>query len=174
MIGHVGTKVSALIDGQLPPAESERLWAHVHGCDLCRSHVEREGWVKTRLAGLGGDASQPAAPNYLHSVLCQTTRYSPDPDPGPSPFAARRRTMAVAVVGAGSMGAAMLGIFALAVPAQTPSVDRRGPVTSLTGVSDPLRPAPPVGSTAPVGAASNSARTSVVDASVPEWVTIKQ
>ena len=32
MIGHVGTRVSALVDGQLPAAEAERLWAHVHLC----------------------------------------------------------------------------------------------------------------------------------------------
>ena len=49
MIGHVGTKVSALVDGQLPTAEAERVWAHVHVCPLCRAEVEREGWVKTRL-----------------------------------------------------------------------------------------------------------------------------
>ena len=52
MIGHLGARASALLDGQLPPAEAERLWAHVHGCHLCRDLVEREGWVKTRLSGL--------------------------------------------------------------------------------------------------------------------------
>lgn len=73
MIGHVGTKVSALIDGQLPDAEAERLWDHVHACPLCRDRVEHEGWIKTRLAGLGMPSEQPAAPNYLRSVLCATT-----------------------------------------------------------------------------------------------------
>ncbi|KRF13963.1 hypothetical protein ASG90_14260 [Nocardioides sp. Soil797] len=173
MIGHVGTKVSALIDGQLPAAEAERLWNHVHGCAVCRQHVEREGWIKTRLAGLGGDCAQPAPPNYLHSVLCQSARYDVDdvdlPDSG-----VRRRTVAVAVVGAGSVGAAMLGVFALTFPADAPPVDRRGPTTSLTGVSETLRPAAPASTTAPVSATSNSARTSVVDASAPRWVTINQ
>ena len=52
MIGHLGSRVSALLDGQLPPDETERAWAHVHTCHFCRDQVEREGWVKTRLAGL--------------------------------------------------------------------------------------------------------------------------
>ena len=64
MIGHLGTRTSALLDGQLPAAEAERLWAHVHGCHLCRDLVEREGWVKTRLSGLGApDRTQ--APAHL-------------------------------------------------------------------------------------------------------------
>ncbi|QIX27677.1 hypothetical protein ncot_14535 [Nocardioides sp. JQ2195] len=175
MIGHVGAKVSALIDGQLPAAESERLWNHVHGCASCRQHVEREGWIKTRLAGLGGDCAQPAAPNYLHSVLCHSTRYdTDDPVAEPPQAGVRRRTVAVAVLGAGSMGAAMLGVFALTIPAEAPPVDRRGPTTSLTGVSDSLRPAVPVATTEPVGATSNSAQTSVVDGPAPRWVTINK
>ena len=52
VIGHLGSRVSALLDGQLSPAEAERAWAHVHACHACRDLVEREGWVKTRLAGL--------------------------------------------------------------------------------------------------------------------------
>ena len=47
MIGHLGTRTSALLDGQLPAAEAERLWAHVHGCHLCRDLVEREAAEET-------------------------------------------------------------------------------------------------------------------------------
>ncbi len=58
-MGHLGSRVSALLDGQLPAAEAERAWAHVHACHACRDQVEREGWVKTQLAGLsfGRDAA---------------------------------------------------------------------------------------------------------------------
>ena len=52
VIGHLGARVSALLDGQLSPADEERAWAHVHSCHQCRDAVEREGWVKTRLADL--------------------------------------------------------------------------------------------------------------------------
>ena len=32
MIGHLGTRVSALLDGQLTGADEERAWDHVHSC----------------------------------------------------------------------------------------------------------------------------------------------
>ena len=48
-MSHLGSRVSALVDGRLPLAEEERLWEHVHTCHPCRDLVEREGWVKTRL-----------------------------------------------------------------------------------------------------------------------------
>ena len=52
-------RVSALLDGQLSPAEAERAWAHVHACHACRDLVEREGWVKTQLAALSGAGGTP-------------------------------------------------------------------------------------------------------------------
>ena len=67
MIGHLGDRVSALLDGQLSSAEEERAWAHVHACHQCRDVVEREGWVKTRLAGLSFDAA--CAPSSLKGSL---------------------------------------------------------------------------------------------------------
>ena len=45
--GHLGTRVSALLDGQLSAEETERAWAHVHQCHLCRDLVEREGWISS-------------------------------------------------------------------------------------------------------------------------------
>ncbi len=50
--GHLGGLVSALTDGQLPAAQTERLWHHVLTCATCRDAVERETWVKNRLAGI--------------------------------------------------------------------------------------------------------------------------
>ncbi|MDN5894189.1 MAG: zf-HC2 domain-containing protein [Nocardioides sp.] len=137
-IGHVGNKVSALIDGQLPATESERLWAHVHSCGACRDLVEREGWVKTRLAGLALCGSQPSAPNYLRSVLCEPIEAESGfksgraVDGSGAPAHDRRRAVMAAALGAGSIGAALCGVLVLSVPADAPVVDRRGPVTSLT------------------------------------------
>lgn len=141
-VGHVGQKVSALIDGQLPAAESDRLWAHVHTCGPCRDLVEREGWVKTRLAGLALCGSQPTAPNYLRSVLCESSGV-PTP-PAPAPEHERRRAM-VMVLGAGSVGAALCGVLALALPAQNAPVDRRAPATSLSTPTGSARTAPAPG-----------------------------
>jgi len=134
MIGHVGTRVSALVDGQLPAAEAERLWAHVHLCPACRAEVEREGWVKTRLAGFALTAEQPAAPGHLASSLRVTALGWPEPEAHvDSPD---RRRLLAAAVGVGSVSAAFLGVLAMTVPAQTPG----GPATSLTRPSESASP----------------------------------
>ena len=135
-MAHVGTRVSALIDGQLSRAESERLWAHVHQCNLCRAQVEREGWVKTQLAGLAHSYPQPPAPHALKGVLSGVAAEWPPGPPASGPTAERRRMITFAAIGAGSIGAAMVGVIAMSVPAETPGVDRRGPATSLTQPSE--------------------------------------
>lgn len=132
VIGHVGARVSALIDGQLPPAESERLWSHVHQCSFCREQVEREGWVKTRLAGLALSCPPPSAPRDLRGSLSCLSAYADPAAPLGLHSGERRRMMAFAALGAGSIGAAMVGVIALSVPAEAPGVDRRLPTTSLT------------------------------------------
>lgn len=139
MIGHLGIRTSALLDGQLPAAEAERLWAHVHGCHLCRDLVEREGWVKTRLSGLGApDRTQ--APAHLkgallgaQTVACEPTYPSTVPAPGFSTTSRPRRVGAVAAGVGGAAGMAVMGVLALgAAPADAPTVDRRAPVANLT------------------------------------------
>ena len=142
MIGHLGTRASALLDGQLPPAEAERMWAHVHGCHLCRDLVEREGWVKTRLSGLGAP-ERTQAPAHLKGALlgacagpagsAPQTRY---PSTLPTAFGATARPKRVGAIAAGVGGAAgmaVMGVLALgAAPADAPTVDRRAPVANLT------------------------------------------
>ena len=135
MIGHVGTRVSALVDGQLPAAEAERLWAHVHCCPTCRAAVEREGWVKTRLAGLALTGEQPAAPGHLAGSLRVTALGWPEPLVDHSDGSHDRRRLLAAAIGVGSVGAAFVGVLAMTVPAQAPGVDRR-PATSLTRPSE--------------------------------------
>ena len=76
-MSHLGSRVSALLDGRLPAAEEERLWEHVHTCHPCRDLVEREGWVKTQLAGLSFDCG--GAPSRLKdSLLCPTSALRPE------------------------------------------------------------------------------------------------
>jgi anti-sigma factor RsiW len=133
MIGHVGTRVSALVDGQLPAAESDRLWAHVHVCANCRAEVEREGWVKTRLAGLALTGEQPAPPRHLTGTLRVTALGWPEPETVEESH--DRRRLVAAAIGVGSMGAAFLGVFAMTVPAQAPGVERR-PATSFSRPSE--------------------------------------
>ena len=68
MIGHLGTRASALLDGRVGADEADRLWEHVHGCHQCRDLVERLGAVKTRLGGLGA-APTAGAPDHLKGAL---------------------------------------------------------------------------------------------------------
>jgi len=135
-MGHVGARVSALIDGQLSRAESERLWAHVHQCQLCRAAVEREGWVKTQLAGLAHSCPQPPAPHALKGALSGVASQWPSGPTSGMPSAERRRMVTFAAIGAGSIGAAMVGVIAMSVPAETPGVDRRGPASNITQSSE--------------------------------------
>jgi anti-sigma factor RsiW len=144
-MGHLGSRTSALLDGQLPPDETERAWEHVHGCHACRDLVEREGWVKTRLAGLQYDVASPSAPAGLKGSLIGASLAGP---PGDVYLAMasrdpRRRTAGLAALGGGAVGAAVMGVLVLGVaPADAPTIDRRAPVTSITRTETPKTPAP--------------------------------
>lgn len=139
-MGHLGSRASALLDGQLSAEETERAWEHVHGCHACRDLVEREGWVKTRLTGLSFDVAAPATPTGLKASLIGAT-------PGEGYLVAapadRRRTAGLAALGGGAVGAAVMGVLVLGVgPASAPSptIDRRAPVTSVSTPDAPRTP----------------------------------
>ena len=141
MIGHLGSRVSALLDGQLSAEDSERAWAHVHACHQCRDLVEREGWVKTRLAGLSWAGA--GAPDHLKGSLLGGSPVAPLPArltaPGdlfleePRHHApGGRRAAGLAVIGGSAVGAAVMGVLVLGVgPAQAPTMDQRVPVSHL-------------------------------------------
>lgn len=150
MIGHLGNRVSALLDGQLSAKETEEAWAHVYSCHACRDLVEREGWVKTRLAAsCGGDRQ---APSGLKGSLMSLP---PGMPPGEALLAGSgtgtppRRTGAV-MIGGGAVGAAILGVVALGFTSgSTPPADRRPPVTQINS-SVPTAPPTPTSSTSEI------------------------
>ena len=131
--GHLGNRVSDLLDGQLERDEEDRAWQHVHACHYCRDLVEREGWIKTRLAGLSFDTA--CAPSSLKGSLLSSLSsglppgdiyLASEPDPRP-------RRVSLVALGGGAAGAAVMGVLALgAAPADAPTVDRRPPTTSIT------------------------------------------
>jgi hypothetical protein len=130
VIGHLGPRVSALLDGQLSAAEAEKAWAHVHACHFCRDLVEREGWVKTQLAGLayGGTATPDALKGLLaHGPVPGT----PAPAHAMGPPGGRSRS-SVVFLGGTALGAAVAGVLALGVAQSGTPAERRPPVTSLT------------------------------------------
>ena len=109
--GHIGSTASALVDGQLSPAEEERAWKHVVGCPGCRRLVEKEGWLKQRLAGL---AMPPvtAPPSLMGSLYDVDAWAAVDEIERHS----NRRRTASALVGAGSVGFAVLAVMAVTSP----------------------------------------------------------
>ena len=166
--GHIGSKVSALVDGQLPPAEEERAWSHVLSCPGCRRLVEHEGWTKRQLGSLCGSMTMEPPPQLLGSLYDVDAWAAVDAIEKRS----RRRRTAVAVVGAiekrsrrrratvmllggGAASACLLGVVAVAggptgrgdVPTRpSPATIRgelpNGPVGSPTGAetnASPLR-----------------------------------
>lgn len=177
--GHVGSRVSALVDGQLSAEQADRLWSHVHTCCVCREQVEREGWIKRRVAGLS--QQQHPAPDYLRSLLTlgpalEALPTTDDPRGGDA-GAQRRRTAVAVVLGAGSAGVALAGVVALAAPAQTPvPSERRAPVASFpTQGSGPIQPSSNVTRrpTSSVGdGVRGDAGVSVGVAVAAQWVTI--
>jgi anti-sigma factor RsiW len=134
---HLGSRVSALLDGQLSPEETERAWTHVHACHACRDLVEREGWIKTRLAGLSHGTT--AAPDHLKGSLLGPHAHAHHLDV----LGRRSRGWSAGLaIGGGAAGVAVLGVLVLGAAPSDGPVDRRAPVTNI-GQSDSPRPPTP-------------------------------
>jgi hypothetical protein len=126
VIGHLGTRVSALLDGQLSTDDEERAWDHVHSCHQCRDAVEREGWVKTRLASIqyAGSSAPSASSSLKGSLLVHGLVGGWDAVDHPALAGVvpeRRRHLGLAGISSGAVGAAVMGVLALgASPANAP------------------------------------------------------
>lgn len=107
--GHIGASVSALVDGQLSAEDEERVWSHVLGCPGCRRLVENEGWTKTQLRAYAAPAPT-SAPSSLVGALYDVEAWAQVDE---IERASRRRMAATALVGAGSVGVAVLGIVGM-------------------------------------------------------------
>jgi hypothetical protein len=147
---HLGTRASALLDGQLPDEEARRAWEHVETCATCHEEIERERWVKNRLACLSSVFT--CAPDQLKGSLLGVTPVADDPseqhdDPliaaylvyaaGPHHQRGRlRRTAGLAAMGGGAVGAAVMGVVALAVPpASAPTTTPNPQIAAQTSES---------------------------------------
>lgn len=129
--GHIGSTASALVDGQLSAAEEERAWRHVLGCAGCRRLVEREGWIKQRLAGLAGPSPLSAPPSLLGNLYDVDAWAEVDEIERRS----TRRRATVALVGAGSVGVAVLALLTVTTPPAGNGVPpSRGPAMIGNGV----------------------------------------
>lgn len=64
-MSHLGQRVTALLDGELPADVAARAHAHLAGCATCREELEAERAVRTLLRS----AQDPAVPAALTAVL---------------------------------------------------------------------------------------------------------
>jgi len=122
--GHLGDRTSALLDGQLSAEETERAWAHVQGCHACRDSVEREGWLKNRLAGLSYDPTAKAVPDGLKGTLLGAPAdvFFGFHDTAYAESRSHRRAIGLAAIGGSAVGAAVMGVLAFgAAPASAPT-----------------------------------------------------
>jgi Putative zinc-finger len=102
-VNHLGTRVSALVDGQLRDAERDRALTHVAHCDSCRAAVDAERSVKSLLAGASlpgpsdtllaslrnlGEPGDPVSPRPRSMPLGPVVPTLPPP--GRGPFGSRR------------------------------------------------------------------------------------
>ena len=149
--GHLGTRVSALLDGQLSAQDEERAWEHVHQCHLCRDLVEREGWVKTRLAGLTW-GSPAEVPTTLRGSLMGAQELTPG-EAYLVEAGRDQRVKRVGLVALGSgaaAGAAVMGVLVLgSAPADLPNPERRTPSTSVNTPGAPVTVGPSRRTSAP-------------------------
>ena len=154
--GHIGSTASALVDGQLSPAEEERAWKHVLGCPGCRRLVEREGWIKQRLAGLSAPATFAPPPRLMGSL------YDVDAWGAVDEIERRstRRRSATALVGAGSVGLAVMAVMAVtSPPAGLGEVPRNQAPAMIGNNPTPVRDGAGTGATADVENAAFGGRT---------------
>jgi hypothetical protein len=143
---HLGSRVSALVDGRLATEEEERCWAHVHSCHTCRDLVEQEGWVKTQLAQLSFGPSHTSQPShdFKSSLLGRCSASAPGSASPLEPTQLRtpghRPRRGLVAIGGGAASACVVGVLALGV-AGAPRLDPRPPSTDL---SRPVVPATPI------------------------------
>jgi anti-sigma factor RsiW len=149
--GHLGSQVSALVDGQLDEESTERAWGHVLHCPACRRQVEREGWVKRQLTQMSCRPVDPQVPDRLLGSLYQLA-------PAGEAWAAveqieargrTRRRAGIALVGAGSVSVAVFGLSSLA-GAGLGAAPVGTPAASLTRATAPATPAAASRETGPV------------------------
>ncbi|HEX5918514.1 MAG TPA: hypothetical protein VFY76_11700 [Nocardioides sp.] len=142
-MSHLGSRVSALLDGRLAPEEEERCWNHVHTCHSCRDLVEQEGWVKTQLAQLSFGPDEPSH-DFKSALLgrCSAMQSGAGHGLAPAPFPTSRQRprRGLVAIGGGAASACVVGVLVLGV-AGAPRVDPRPPVTDLSRPTGPASPA---------------------------------
>ncbi|PUB32411.1 hypothetical protein C8K30_101937 [Promicromonospora sp. AC04] len=155
MSGHLGDLISALADGQLSPAETERALSHVTMCRLCARELDTARAARRALSSAADVVPDPALTARLMALQASIPPTSDDPlrRPflGPDPLAApvwptgfddfdgrldrparRRRAARIAALGVGGAGVLGLALFTLGdVPVVSPQLSAQTSMTML-------------------------------------------
>ncbi|WP_264031916.1 zf-HC2 domain-containing protein [Cellulosimicrobium sp. SH8] len=148
---HLGSRLSALVDGQLTPAEAERALEHVACCPRCAAELAAARAARRALSSAGPVEPAPDLAARLLALSAQIPSTDGDPlrsapvagDPWAQPVplprgawsgevrrgAVRRRVVGLVV---GGVGVAAVGLFALGEsPVVTPDLHRSDPLSVL-------------------------------------------
>ncbi len=145
---HLGSWVTALADGQLDAATTERALAHVANCDLCAAELSG---VRASRRALAGAPEVTPTPELTARLLALSAEVPPaGARPGRDPV---RSSAPLALTGAGpgrpgaswrrgvGAGAGVVGLVAVALfsmgdaPVVTPSTHLAEPITVLAGAA---------------------------------------
>ena len=116
-MSHLGTLISALIDGELAGAELDRANAHLAGCAVCRTEAAQLRRLKRELSALGELDAADAVTRRLLAMTHQNAPVTARPlSRRPGRRARRRRgryvmwsAMSIVVVGVGAAAFGMGG-----------------------------------------------------------------
>jgi anti-sigma factor RsiW len=91
-VSHLGSRLSALVDGELGGAERDRAYAHLAGCERCRAEAAELRALKKKLRGLV--TGPPAEAEMTRRLLALTGTQRAAASPGPGGLPRRRRLRA--------------------------------------------------------------------------------
>jgi hypothetical protein len=139
MTHHLGSRVSALVDGQLPPEVAERALAHAATCPRCRDAVELERAARRAI----GQAPEPEPSGDLTARLLALATSLPPPGRGlpamvgPRAAPLRRRAGSWALLLSGTAAAAAVGgLYVLGGPAG-PALEPEDLMAAVTPAGGP-------------------------------------
>ncbi|PRZ07739.1 hypothetical protein BCE75_10483 [Isoptericola sp. CG 20/1183] len=157
MSGHLGDRVSALADGQLGPAETDRALCHVAACRLCAAELEAARAARRRLSQACDVAPTPELTARLLALSASIPSTDHDPLRAPdrdttwqtpeawrttltgdiAGSARRRRRRRLVLVGAGGAGVLGCALFVLGqAPVVSPETSRAAALSMLAGTDE--------------------------------------
>lgn len=162
MSHHLGQRLSALIDGELGPAERDRVLAHLARCDECRGEAAALRALKQRMHSLGEAMVDSALTGRLMAMAAAGEAGTAKSHWRPRAMYAAARWMAIGLVASATAAVGAAAFFVGGEqqnpgPKVTPAVDtflvQHGSVTGDV----PVAPSPQAASGAAASAISGAA-----------------